>query len=228
MEVFSSKLFKSFVGATALVFSSYSSATIIEEVWQAKIYNVQGTTGYAVDDMISWTVTYDDQSTAFNRYFDGANGLDDDGLGDDTDFQKVCIDGGSDLNCTATVTDYTLLANATFDFGDIFSTMLSSSSIPNAFNAANYNQSILLTTTSAVTHLAYVSDSLSFMGVSDYHAGYFLSQRYDDDPSIRSHDRIEFSQVQISSSVSQVPEPSIIALFAAGLFGIGFARRRKA
>ncbi len=25
-----------------------------------------------------------------------------------------------------------------------------------------------------------------------------------------------------------VPEPSIIALFAAGLFGIGFARRRKA
>ncbi len=28
--------------------------------------------------------------------------------------------------------------------------------------------------------------------------------------------------------VSQVPEPSIIALFATGLFGIGFARRRKA
>jgi hypothetical protein len=25
-----------------------------------------------------------------------------------------------------------------------------------------------------------------------------------------------------------VPEPSIVALFAAGLFGIGFARRRKA
>jgi hypothetical protein len=31
-----------------------------------------------------------------------------------------------------------------------------------------------------------------------------------------------------SKSVSSVPEPSIIALFAAGLFGIGFARRRKA
>jgi hypothetical protein len=29
-------------------------------------------------------------------------------------------------------------------------------------------------------------------------------------------------------TVSKVPEPSIIALFAAGLFGIGFARRRKA
>jgi hypothetical protein len=27
---------------------------------------------------------------------------------------------------------------------------------------------------------------------------------------------------------TSVPEPSIIALFAAGLFGIGFARRRKA
>jgi hypothetical protein len=29
-------------------------------------------------------------------------------------------------------------------------------------------------------------------------------------------------------SIAAVPEPSIIALFAAGLFGIGFARRRKA
>ncbi len=227
MEVFSSKLFKSFVGVTALVFSSYSSAAVIEEVWEARVHAVQGTTGYAVNDIISWTVSYDDQSTAFNRYFDGANGLDDDGLGDDTAYQKLCIDGGSDLNCTNSSADYTLLANATFDFGDIFSTMLSSSSIPNAFNAANYNQSILLTTTSAVTHLAYVSDSLSFLGATNQ-AGFFLSQRYDDDPSIRSHDRIEFSQVQISSSVSQVPEPSIIALFAAGLFGIGFARRRKA
>ena len=29
-------------------------------------------------------------------------------------------------------------------------------------------------------------------------------------------------------SIAAVPEPSIIALFAAGLFGLGFARRRKA
>ncbi len=29
-------------------------------------------------------------------------------------------------------------------------------------------------------------------------------------------------------SIASVPEPSIIALFAAGLFGLGFARRRKA
>jgi hypothetical protein len=28
-------------------------------------------------------------------------------------------------------------------------------------------------------------------------------------------------------SAATVPEPSIIALFAAGLFGVGFARRRK-
>ncbi|MBE9565088.1 MAG: PEP-CTERM sorting domain-containing protein [Proteobacteria bacterium] len=30
-----------------------------------------------------------------------------------------------------------------------------------------------------------------------------------------------------TDSVSTVPEPSIIALFAAGLFGIGLARRRQ-
>ncbi len=227
MKVFSSKLIKFLVGVTTLLFSSYSSAAIIEEVWQAKIFNVQGTTGYAVNDMISWSVTYDDQSTAFNRYLDGANGLDDDGLGDDTDYKKFCIDGGSDLNCTTTVTDYTLLANATFDFGDIFSTMLSSSSIPNAYDAGSYNQSIRFTTTSAAKRSAYISDNLSFLGATNQ-AGYFLSSRYDDNPSIWSYDRIEFYQVQISSSVSQVPEPSIIALFAAGLFGIGFARRRKA
>ncbi len=34
-------------------------------------------------------------------------------------------------------------------------------------------------------------------------------------------------EVPGSDSVS-VPEPSIIALFAAGLFGLGFARRRRA
>ena len=32
----------------------------------------------------------------------------------------------------------------------------------------------------------------------------------------------------IGVNVTSVPEPSIIALFAAGLFGIGYARRRKA
>ncbi len=34
--------------------------------------------------------------------------------------------------------------------------------------------------------------------------------------------------VTIRTTNNSVPEPSIIALFAAGLFGIGFARRRKA
>ncbi len=34
--------------------------------------------------------------------------------------------------------------------------------------------------------------------------------------------------VEIDRATADVPEPSIIALFAAGLFGIGFARRRKA
>jgi hypothetical protein len=53
--------------------------------------------------------------------------------------------------------------------------------------------------------------------------------------SVLSGDSFEFrtnddsSQFYIDAlTVSKVPEPSIIALFAAGLFGIGFARRRKA
>ena len=33
---------------------------------------------------------------------------------------------------------------------------------------------------------------------------------------------------QLNLEVASVPEPSILALFAAGLFGIGFVRRRKA
>ncbi|MCP3893785.1 MAG: PEP-CTERM sorting domain-containing protein, partial [Bacteroides sp.] len=32
----------------------------------------------------------------------------------------------------------------------------------------------------------------------------------------------------VVAEYTSVPEPSIIGLFAAGLFGIGFARRRKA
>jgi len=35
-------------------------------------------------------------------------------------------------------------------------------------------------------------------------------------------------RMSISATSSEVPEPSIIALFAVGLVGIGFARRRKA
>ena len=42
-----------------------------------------------------------------------------------------------------------------------------------------------------------------------------------------SVDRVLAGSWEITTSES-VPEPSIIALFAAGLFGLGFARRRKA
>jgi len=37
-----------------------------------------------------------------------------------------------------------------------------------------------------------------------------------------------YLDLDLTFGTASVPEPSIIALFAAGLFGIGFARRRKA
>ncbi len=43
--------------------------------------------------------------------------------------------------------------------------------------------------------------------------------------ALHGDDRLGWALVR---STATVPEPSIIALFAAGLFGIGFARRRKA
>lgn len=43
--------------------------------------------------------------------------------------------------------------------------------------------------------------------------------------SERNGDDTEYAIDNVS--VAAVPEPSIIALFGAGLFGLGFARRRK-
>ncbi len=58
--------------------------------------------------------------------------------------------------------------------------------------------------------------------VKVYHS---LTTDYSDDGKYDPHPRT--GQFLVRASNGNVPEPSIIALFAAGLFGIGFARRRR-
>ena len=47
------------------------------------------------------------------------------------------------------------------------------------------------------------------------------------DPGVHNFATSSFVSVGLDYESVSVPEPSIIALFAAGLFGIGFARRRR-
>ncbi len=82
--------------------------------------------------------------------------------------------------------------------------------------------------------LAFVLSSPSGQGFgiqTDYHydTGYAGGSRWSQTTAGMAFSESTYADLAFSTyvEVAQVPEPSIIALFAAGIFGIGFARRRQ-
>ncbi len=107
-----------------------------------------------------------------------------------------------------------------FDFNGIFislpvagehqiSLLDSSDNILNTFNVASAGSQTLIFNQSNVSKVKFdfTGGDLGFYGDDRYHAWYTVDD--------------------ISYDVSQVPEPSILALLGAGVVGIGFIRRRK-
>lgn len=65
---------------------------------------------------------------------------------------------------------------------------------------------------------------------TDYTNGYLGGSRHSQNGDGNAFNSLASADLAFNSyvNVSEVPEPSIIALFAVGLFGLGFVRRRQA
>ncbi len=176
--------------------------------------------GIDVDELFTVTSTFDDESTSMHRYDDGSNGTDDGGVGEELD-HTWC------LYCSES-TDVTVLDSSVYGFladADInLSAMVAALDHDDMIDTNSTNLSRELQYNGNY-YLLVSSDIFRFSLSSRTDTAWFETGHVEGD-GVRWR-RTWFDVVDMTSSAASVPEPSIIALFGAGLVGLGIARRRK-
>jgi len=217
------KLWKFTSLAIVFALSTVTNAATVTETWNATIFESVNTS-YSIGDSITWGITYDDQDNYFYSFDNGANGLDDNGSGDDGAF-KYCHVENTDLDCNNKSSTLPLMANAVFDFSSIYETFLASTSITSFLDTSSFSNDIRFTETNGIENFSSISDYYEFTFQNLPGNGSFVLRGRDENQTL-APSYIQFTDV---SFVSTVPIPSAVWLFGSGLISlVGFARRKKA
>jgi hypothetical protein len=98
------------IAVLCFVFAGSAHAGLITDTYESQVNGVlgRGFTDVSVGDKFNWSVTYDPNSVVMIDWLDGANGTAEQGGGDDTVAEKLCIGGTAvAADCSAgTFSDY--------------------------------------------------------------------------------------------------------------------------
>ncbi len=225
--------FKAYVFAGAALFiGTQAQAGLIDETWQVQVTYVDGNySNYAVNDTLSFTVTYDDASLKVTEYSYGVT-------------NTYCTGSASyDAGCTYSYPGFNLFAdisagsvgNSLEDFFDISALLADGGSLyGNDYQAdwryedSSYGQlSINHNDFGLYSGYEIIGNDKSYYDGSAYLNGYDSTGNY-------LYSNINFSVLGVSTTPAnaqkpsiEVSEPSTLALFGLALFGLA-ARRKKA
>ena len=190
-----------------------AQAVLITETWESTITDVNHT-AFSVGDTFTWTVAYDDSSLIMHRYGDGANGIAEQGSGDDSVVTTTCAGSAAGApECDINTVAYTLLADAVFDISAYYDVMTSAGLT--GYDQYSQNRSQRLSHRLVGDTIHYIVDDIDFnLGRAITWGGgapYFTNWQ----ASIIDTDR------------TSVPEPASIVLMGLGLVALGFSRRRN-
>lgn len=203
-----------------------AQATLITDTYTATITS-RNDSAFRVGDTFNWSVTYDDESTQYNTYRDGADGISNFGGGDDEllltydssdavdpyclPFQEAFF--CSDPNYTYVPPHY---SDAVIDYSEFLTVMGGLAEID--FNDTNQNSIILDGAFSGMGRIVSRNDVIRFNGTSAttvYDLGDRLKEVH-----------ITWLNVRESRVTVNVPEPSALALMGLGLLGFVATRRK--
>ena len=236
-----------FTSLAFLLLASVSvQAAIITETWTADISSLNNNevnspstsvrfNGFSINDKITWSVSYD---TLFNdrytRFNDGLDGKSDRGGNDDTLNTLVCLDKSISSKCDVELPNGVALYDSVTEVSAIYQTMVGFlNQHENVYDFFEYNEDIRRFQSlqdSNLTINKYIADDFIFYADNRiFPVGGTGSAElfYEKNNGDIWSSRIGFGNIEYTSSISQVPEPSIPALMGAGFAGLGFARRRK-
>lgn len=202
------------IGFLALSFTA--NAGLITTNYMADVNFVSRSTTVSVGDSVSWSVTYDEDSISSHMYKDG---LDDKaGTADDQiDWINNCSPTNCQFRADAVYTNLNILSILLQEIIDTSATLRDirsqnhSDVYINKHNAEYYNLS---------------ADSVSFENNIFNNNGYgsLSIQTYLKDGSISSK-YVAFNNIRKASI--DVPEPSTLAVFSLGMFGLASRKLKK-
>ncbi|MFC1751070.1 PEP-CTERM sorting domain-containing protein [Pseudomonadota bacterium] len=192
------------------------SAAVITETWKSTI-RLQWNSAFNIDETFNWTVTYDTNAHRIHEYGDGANQIAEGGDGDDYVATTRCSYTADPAGCTIfdETGPYDFYSDAVFDLTELYAIMYSDGFIEGNLLAANQ---------ASVTQRS-----------GQQSRGYFYQRDfiYFNPNTVEFYDfNQEYSFLSLTSVMqpadhSDIPEPAILALFLAGLLGIGTIRRTR-
>lgn len=197
------------------LFIGVSNASIISETWSGRIAGVNIGTTLIPYEFISWTVSYNDQSTIGHRWLDGANGIADFGKSDDIPLMDR-VAGGEFAE------DVDMISDAIYSFDSIFIALQDGREVEDIWNI---NASMVdHDTVRTKMGYNYVADAREFIAFAD-----------DETLLLEAHFSIKLADGQystlslwdISRTVTTVPLPSAAYLFGSCILGLISVSRRK-
>jgi hypothetical protein len=200
--------------AVFILVCSPVNAYLVTETWQGSVtYSPVIGAGpyYSVGDLVRWSVSYESTSTEMHRYNDGPNGIGELGQGDDS------------LNTTYSGwSGYSVMSDATFNFGSIFDNLDSERPAENLLYDTSPTSFSSYAVGSEVQQW-YQVDHLQFY-MRNAAAGFHL---FAEDSS---NDRVYSHYVNLEN-LTLVPIPAALPLLgsALGLLGLlGWRNRKRA
>ena len=207
------------IAIVVFMYTNNAFAVMVTDTWTARISGGY-TGGYNLDDMVSWTVTYDNKSEEMHQWLDGDNGVAERGYGDD-----VLVP------FTSKVTDLPY-----YDyFADVESSTLMSvvdnigiSQGYEHVDAYEHNLHRRFYDASLDLHFYNgIADSLLWgfnAGSSEFGSiGQFIKNI---DTQVVTSISTSFDEISVTTTPAPVPEPSTIVLLCSGLVGLVFWRKR--
>lgn len=205
-----------------------ANAGLITETWQGTVSDINNSSRHSLNDMhslndiLSWTVTYDDKSVKRTIYNDGPDAIA--GTLDDTIYEvreRVC----PGVWCE----NFQVLADASFDLSNLFRPIydeLEPAGIdPFDINGINYSYRKIGET--GIDNLGFYQDGNEANFWTDGEgSGSGRFAVYNALLEAHQFSLDDVTMISVSREY-QVPEPSTFFIFALGIMGLAFRRAKK-